>query len=90
MDSERYKPDIKLEQVKPTIKMDYQLKDIYGRIFSTVESSELVLVDAAPEARYFDGSIETPYGNFMLECEVVEAKKALQAIQEFVKSTAAG
>lgn len=85
MDSEKPRPDVaETEQVKPVIKMVYKLTDLYGQVFANVENSDLALADGPAEARYFDGSIETPYGDFMLECEVAEAKRAIQFIREFV------
>ena len=75
-----------IERGKLGINLSYQYKDTYGRLFGTFESEKLYPLSdpSSNEATYFDGSVETPYGNFMLECKIPEAKKALALIADFI------
>lgn len=77
-----------IEREKPGIKLAYQYKDTYGRLYGSFESEELSpLPDpSSNEVTYFDGSVETPYGSFMLECKISEAKEALALIDDFIKA----
>lgn len=77
-----------IERDTPKVKLSYQYKDAYGRVFGTFESEDLDLLSDPDsiETTYFDGSIETPYGDFVLECEIPEAKKILAAIADLIKT----
>jgi hypothetical protein len=76
-----------IERGNSEIKLSYQYKDKYDRLFGSFESEKLYPLSdpSSNEATYFDGSVETPYGNFMLECEITEAKEALALIADFIE-----
>ena len=75
-----------VEREKSEVKLEFQYKDMFGRLFGTFELEKLYpLPDpSSNEATYFDGSVETPYGNFMLECKIPEAKETLALISDFI------
>ena len=77
-----------IERGKSGINLSYQYKDTYGRLFGTFESEKLYPLSdpSSNEATYFDGSVATPYGNFMLECKIPEAKEALALMADFIRA----
>lgn len=75
-----------IEQNTPTMKLSFQYKDAYGRLLGTFTAEQVDSLPDAPskETTYFDGSVETPYGTYMLECKVAEAEKILTDIAEYL------
>ena len=76
-----------IERDGQKVKLSYKYLDNVGRLYGNFESEELYPLSepTSNEATYLDGSVETPYGNFMFECKIAEAKKALGFIADFIK-----
>ncbi|MDO8564412.1 MAG: hypothetical protein Q7R88_00255 [bacterium] len=63
------------------VKISYEMKDYLGRILATGDQFDLTNVPN--EARYFDGYIESPLGNFAFDGEIRLAREILRNIQEY-------
>jgi hypothetical protein len=74
------------EHYELPVKVSGNYTDMWGRVFGSLDSKELKPLPDSPssEAKYFSGSIETPYGDFIIECEINEAKRAFELIADFV------
>lgn len=70
-----------------TIKLTYSYTNEYGQVFGSHETHDLneLAEPSSPSATKCDGSVETPYGEFMFDCKIAEARKVIESIREFIK-----
>ena len=66
--------------------LNYEYTDLIGRVFSTVKSEGFDLAEVPSGAGIFDGSVETPYGSFMMEVKISEARVLIGKIKELYES----
>ncbi|MEK7575195.1 MAG: hypothetical protein AAB511_03115 [Patescibacteria group bacterium] len=69
----------------PTIKVDYELTDSYGRVLPKTGNIEVEKTFIAGELARFDGYFETPFGNFGFQGWLDKAQDLHKKIEKYVE-----